>query len=180
MLLAESKVTRNWFLFSGLPGIARVPELLELLRDDLGGGLLEAGTPWERPRVVRPVDPADLAHDVAEPALRRDHEDRVELRQGQEVDAAILRCWFSAAEPPPNRSPPPARFSTARLSRVVATGPGNEHAQKERGQEIGDDVAVLILDRHDFQSRDGCLVNLFQAFDQVEDELQVRGVGRPG
>ena len=84
-------------------GVASVPELLNLRGDDLRGGVLQAERLREDVRVVRPVDAADLAHDVVEAALRRGDEDRVEARQREEVDAAVLLLLLlaedAAAEP---------------------------------------------------------------------------------
>ena len=66
----------------------------------------------------------------------------------------------------------------ARLGEVVPARPGDEHAREERRQEVGDDVAVLVFERTTSRRGIGRLVDLLEPFDQVEDELQVRGVGR--
>ena len=158
-----------------LARIARVPVLLDLLGDDLRGGVLEAERLREDVRVVRPIDAADLAHDVREAALRRGDEDGVIARQCEEVDAAVLLLLAESAEPAAEWEL--AERLPAGLGEVVAARPGDENAREERRQEVGDDVAILVFETDDLQARDRVLVDLLEPLDEFEDELQVGGVG---
>ena len=151
-----------------LAGIPRVPELLELVGDDLSRRLLEPERLREDIRRVRSVHLADLAEDVREAACRRGHEDRVEPGQGEEVDAAVLGLLVEVEA---------AWLLSARLDQEVTTSwPGDDHAGEQRREEVRHDVAILVLERDDFEPRRGGLVDLLEVFDQREDDLEIPGV----
>ncbi len=153
-------------------GVARVPEVLELRGDDLRRLPLQPER-LER-RLGRLVEqPQQFLLHVVEPALRRDEHDGVLPRQRERGDVldparrrAALLAELAAAR---GAADAPGRGVVAALPEL--------YAGQEGVERVGDVVAVAVVEEDDLDLRPRVLHLLLQDVDELEDDLQVRGVG---